>query len=73
MVLASEDKSLSINNSDGDTLRMISLRDIPNDLQFSEMKMDERVAGENTVIFIYIYYTTWHFTVYIVKYLIDTF
>lgn len=28
---------------------MISLRDIPNDLQFSEMKTDERVAGENTV------------------------
>lgn len=49
LVLASEDKSLSINNSDGDTLRMISLRDIPNDLQFSEMKTDERVAGENTI------------------------
>ncbi|CAK1578047.1 unnamed protein product [Parnassius mnemosyne] len=49
LVLASEDKSLSINNSDGDTLRMITLRDMPNDLQFSEMKMDERVAGENTI------------------------
>lgn len=49
LVLASEDKSLSINNADGDTLRIISLRDIPNDLQFSEMKTDERVSGENTV------------------------
>lgn len=49
LILASEDKSLSINNSDGDTLRIITLRDIPNDLQFSEMKTDERVAGENTV------------------------
>ncbi|XP_053626138.1 WD repeat-containing protein 19 [Plodia interpunctella] len=49
LVLASEDKTLSINNSDGDTLRMISLRDTPNDLQFSEMKTDERVAGENTI------------------------
>ncbi|CAH2244096.1 jg5108 [Pararge aegeria aegeria] len=49
LVLASDDKNLSINNSDGDTLRMISLRDVPNDLQFSEMKTDERVAGENTV------------------------
>ncbi|XP_052751599.1 WD repeat-containing protein 19 isoform X2 [Galleria mellonella] len=49
LVLASEDKSLSINNSDGDTLRIISLRDTPNDLQFSEMKTDERVAGENTI------------------------
>ncbi|XP_034825348.1 WD repeat-containing protein 19 [Maniola hyperantus] len=49
LVLASDDKNLSINNSDGDTLRMISLRDVPNDLQFSEMKTDERVAGENTI------------------------
>ncbi|KAL0883647.1 hypothetical protein ABMA27_015774 [Loxostege sticticalis] len=49
LVLASEDKSLSINNSDGDTLRIISLRDTPFDLQFSEMKTDERVAGENTI------------------------
>ncbi|GBP76948.1 WD repeat-containing protein 19 [Eumeta japonica] len=49
LVLASEDKSLSINNSDGDTLRVVALRDLPNDLQFSEMKTDERIAGENTV------------------------
>ncbi|XP_028028471.1 WD repeat-containing protein 19 [Bombyx mandarina] len=49
LILASEDKTLSINNSDGDTLRIISLRDTPNDLQVSEMKTDERVAGENTV------------------------
>ncbi|VVC92258.1 unnamed protein product [Leptidea sinapis] len=48
LVLASDDKSLSINNSDGDTLRVITLRDVPNDLQFSEMKTDERIAGENT-------------------------
>ncbi|CAH2091683.1 unnamed protein product [Euphydryas editha] len=49
LVLASDDKNLSINNSDGDTLRMIALRDVPNDLQFSEMKTDERVGGENTI------------------------
>ncbi|XP_049865142.1 WD repeat-containing protein 19 isoform X2 [Pectinophora gossypiella] len=49
LVLASEDKTLSINNADGDTLRIISLRDAPNDLQFSEMKTDERAAGENTI------------------------
>ncbi|XP_063635799.1 WD repeat-containing protein 19 [Cydia splendana] len=49
LVLASEDKSLSINNADGDTLRVISLRDTPNDLQCSEMKADERVPGENTI------------------------
>lgn len=49
LVLASEDKSLSINNADGDTLRVISLRDVPYDLQFSEMKTDERISGENTV------------------------
>ncbi|KAG7305332.1 hypothetical protein JYU34_009394 [Plutella xylostella] len=49
LVLASEDKTLSINNVDGDTLRVITLRDLPNDLQFSEMKTDERVSGENTI------------------------
>ncbi|KAJ2938867.1 hypothetical protein O0L34_g18496 [Tuta absoluta] len=49
LVLGSEDKTLSINNADGDTLRVISLRDAPYDLQFSEMKTDERAAGENTI------------------------
>uniref|UniRef100_A0A1B6EAI7 WD repeat-containing protein 19 n=1 Tax=Clastoptera arizonana TaxID=38151 RepID=A0A1B6EAI7_9HEMI len=49
LALGSDDKSVSINNCDGDTLRIIQLRGEPADIQFSEMKTDERLAGENTV------------------------
>ena len=52
LALGSEDKTLSISNADGDTVRIISLRSEPSDIQFSEMKLDERVDGENTVRFI---------------------
>jgi WD repeat-containing protein 19 len=49
LALGSEDKTLSISNAEGDTLRIISLRSEPSDIQFSEMKLDERLGGENTV------------------------
>lgn len=49
LALGSEDKTLSISNLDGDTLRIVSLRADPSDMKFSEMKTDERVRGENTV------------------------
>ncbi|XP_049780005.1 WD repeat-containing protein 19 isoform X1 [Schistocerca cancellata] len=49
LALGSEDRSLSISNNEGDTLKMISLRAEPSDIQFSEMKMDERLGSENTV------------------------
>ncbi|XP_044727730.1 WD repeat-containing protein 19 [Chrysoperla carnea] len=49
LALGSEDRTLSISNVDGDTLRVISLRSDPADIQFSEMKGDERVGAENTV------------------------
>lgn len=49
LALASEDKTLSINNADGDTLRVIQLRGEPAHVQFSEMKTDERLPGDNTV------------------------
>jgi len=50
LALGSEDRSLSISNADGDTLRVASLRADPADVQFSEMKTDERAtSGENTV------------------------
>lgn len=51
LALGSEDKSLSINNAEGDTLRIINLRAEPSHIQFSEMKLDERLGGENTVRF----------------------
>ena len=50
LALASDDHSLSVSNSDGDTLRQYSLQGDPSDIQFSEMKADERSnMGENTV------------------------
>nr|CAD7423460.1 unnamed protein product [Timema monikensis] len=50
LALGSEDKTLSISNVEGDTLRVISMRSDPSDIQFSEMKLDERMAGENTFV-----------------------
>ncbi|KAF7379168.1 hypothetical protein HZH68_017013 [Vespula germanica] len=49
LALASEDKMLTINTSEGDTRREITLQGEPSDIQFSEMKMDHRIGGENTV------------------------
>ena len=48
-------RSLSISNAEGDTLRVATLRAEPADIQFSEMKQDDRGGGggvngnENTV------------------------
>lgn len=47
--MAGEDKVLSISNHEGDTIRQIALRAEAHDIQFSEMKQDERAVGENTV------------------------
>lgn len=49
LALGSDDKTMSISNDDGDTLRSVQLRDIPSDMHFAEMKTDERVPGENTI------------------------
>ncbi|KAG4079385.1 hypothetical protein HA402_008077 [Bradysia odoriphaga] len=49
LALGSEDKNLSISTEDGDLLRTVALRDVPSDMQFAEMKTDERIPGENTV------------------------
>ncbi|KAK6976293.1 WD repeat-containing protein 19 [Biomphalaria glabrata] len=50
LALGSEDKSITVSNPDGDTLRQSPLRGEPYDLEFSEMKEDERSStGENTV------------------------
>lgn len=55
LALGSEDRNLSISNVEGDTLRVISLRADPADIQFSEMKGDERVGAENTVSYYFIF------------------
>lgn len=49
LALGSDDKTVTISNDDGDTLRTVTLRDIPADMNFAEMKTDERVPGENTI------------------------
>lgn len=42
LALGSEDRTLSISNSDGDTIRVATLRAEPSNVQFSEMKQDDR-------------------------------
>ncbi|XP_065930444.1 WD repeat-containing protein 19-like isoform X2 [Magallana gigas] len=50
LALASDDNTISISNVEGDTIRQISVRANPQNVQFSEMKGDERSQmGENTV------------------------
>ena len=50
LALGGEDRMLTINTADGDMIRQMSLRADPTEVQFSEMKMDERSpVGENTV------------------------
>ena len=49
LALGAEDRTLSISNLDGDTLRVATLRAEPADVQFCEMKQDERSNSENTV------------------------
>ncbi|CAH1776664.1 unnamed protein product [Owenia fusiformis] len=50
LALGSDDRTITISNSEGDTIRQTSLRAEPADIQFSEMKGDERSnIGENTV------------------------
>lgn len=50
LALASDDNTISISNVEGDTIRQTSVRAKPQNVQFSEMKGDERSQmGENTV------------------------
>ncbi|XP_064636625.1 WD repeat-containing protein 19-like isoform X3 [Lineus longissimus] len=50
LALGSDDHAITISNADGDTVRQTTVRASPSDIQFSEMKGDERSAmGENTV------------------------
>lgn len=49
LALGSEDRILTLSNSDGDTIKQTSTRLEPDDVQFSEMKTDERSDVETTV------------------------
>lgn len=54
LALVGEDRILSISTSEGDTRKEIPLQGDSSNVQFSEMKMDHRVGGENTVRKIYL-------------------
>lgn len=55
LALGGEDNIITISNAEGDTLRQSSVRSSPVDIQFSEMKSDERSnLGENTVCIFFI-------------------
>lgn len=49
LALGSEDKTVTLNNNEGDTLRIITLRAEPSQITFSDMKLDERTGRDNTV------------------------
>ena len=50
LALGSDDRTITITNLEGDTVRQFSVQGDPEDIQFSEMKGNERSSsGENTV------------------------
>ncbi|CAD5124243.1 DgyrCDS12539 [Dimorphilus gyrociliatus] len=50
LALGSDDKTITVSNTEGDTIHQTSLRASPTDIQFSEMKLNERSAtGDNTI------------------------
>ncbi|XP_063074275.1 WD repeat-containing protein 19 isoform X2 [Engraulis encrasicolus] len=50
LALGSEDRTITVSNHEGDTIRQTSVRSDPADIQFSVMKTDERASpGESTV------------------------
>ena len=53
LALGSEDHTITITSAEGDPIRQAPIRGNPLNIQFSEMKGDERsTTGENTVCFI---------------------
>ena len=42
LALGSEDRTFTLSNEEGETIRQTSLRDYPLNIQFSEVKDDER-------------------------------
>ena len=50
LALGSEDRTLSVSTFEGDKVHSASLRSEPSQIQFSEMKLDERSTAESTVL-----------------------
>ena len=52
LALGSDDHFLTVSDADGDTLFQFSVRGSPSNIQFSQVKLQERHnMGENTVSF----------------------
>ena len=49
LALGSEDRTLSVSTLEGDTVHSANLRSDPSQIQFAEMKLDERSTAESTV------------------------
>ena len=49
LALGSEDRTLSVSTFEGDMIHSANLRSEPSQIQFSEMKLDERSTAESTV------------------------
>lgn len=49
LALGSEDKTITISNNQGDTLRTVQLRSEPSALQFASIKNDDRLSPDTTV------------------------
>ena len=49
LALGSEDRTLSVSTFEGDMVHSANLRSEPSQIQFSEMKLDERSTAESTV------------------------
>ena len=56
--MGSEDKTISISDSEGDTLKVISMRADPSDLQMVQVKSDERPTPDTMVINLFHFFYT---------------
>ncbi|XP_073812289.1 intraflagellar transport protein Oseg6 [Musca autumnalis] len=62
LALGSDDKTFSLSNEEGDSVRVVQLRDVPSDMYFAEMANDDRISGDNAISMIigkrtlYLYY-----------------
>lgn len=56
LALGSLDQTISINNIEGDTLKIISLRGEPSKIAFSKMKSDRRKHTEETVSYLFFFF-----------------
>lgn len=49
LALGSDDKSFSLSNEDGDSIKTVPLRDVPTDICFSVMSTEKNTSGDNAI------------------------